>query len=221
MAKLKPDAWTEEYGHYENLQVAADDPDKVHFILQADRLGSKMFCVKLEYEHYPPRSGRNKFLDFHIIQWPYDDNGRPILLWFVIGIPKKDLHIAEQVANETGMALEQGAIPVMIFQKGGSAVEERFPMEGNNCYTVKSKPSSIIYNNDQEMMQRQRAAEEAECERIIQADEQKMKEDFLARGYTPEQIRRIVHKWNTDDPNYIEPPEGGVPDGQNRMKDKD
>lgn len=215
MSKIVPDAYMENNDNFDALQAAADDPSKVHVIMQADRLGSKLFCVKLEYEHYQPRSGKNKLFDFHIVQWPFDEQNRPILLWFITGIPKGDFHIAESVATECGMALEKGS-PFTMHGSKGQLIEERFPMQGPNCYVLKSSPSSIIYENDHEKIARQKEWEAAECDRIVQADEDNMREEFRQKGYTVEQINRILHHWNTDNPNYIEPPEGGVPDGQNR-----
>lgn len=213
---LRPNAFSTMNDHYDSLQKAADDPDKVHFIVQVDRLGSRLFCVKLEYEHFKPRSGRNKLYDFHIINWPYDSKGKPIMMWFVVGIPKGDFALAERVAAETGMKIVTD-IPLMVYEDK----QKVFPMSGDRVYSIGTNPESVIYGNDASVIENRKRQEEAECDKIIKHDERLMREEFTSKGYGDGQIDRILYRWTHDDPNYMEKPEREIPDGQNRMRKPD
>ena len=173
--------------NFDALQAAANDNTKIHLVVQADRPGGRLFSVKLEYEHYRPRSGRNKLYDLHIVQWPIDDNGKGVLLWFVIGIPKSDIPIAEQVAKECGLKITDG-IPMMFSNKG----QENFPMDGPTVYSLESNSKSNVYKNDPEVYQKMMAGESTECDRIIKADENIFREELVAQGYPQDQIEKII-----------------------------
>jgi hypothetical protein len=67
------------------LERAAKDLSKVHYIVMSGRPGGSLFCTKLEYEHFPPRTARNKLYDFYILKWPDD-----AMLWFIVGIPVEE-----------------------------------------------------------------------------------------------------------------------------------
>lgn len=146
------------FDNYNNLQKIANNKSKVSFIIQTDRLGSLLFCVKLEHEYFSPRSEkRNSLFEFSIVSWPLN-----ILRWFVVTIPKEDYNLAEIVANETGMKIAP-TIPLMIYD----GKEEIFPMKGDNVYSVENNSKSIIYTNDIKLIEERKEAEKIECDKII------------------------------------------------------
>lgn len=215
----------EFHDNYAYLQAAADDPDKVHFIVQTERLGSRLFCVKLEYTYYRPRSGRNKLFDFHMVNWPYID-GQPVMMWFVVGIPKSEMEYAETVAKECGLEIINDT--QVMWTPGQSA--EEFPMKGENVYTLKNNPKNAEYSSGedfegieqieekQETINARREAEFKLCDEIIKDDERRMREEFKAKGFHDDQIDRILAHWNAGNEAYMEEPHMEVTDGQHRMR---
>ena len=186
-------ATVESWDHFENLKKAADDPAKIHLVIQVDRLGGQLFAVRLEYEHYPPRSGKNKNFDFNIVNWQE-------FAWFVVGIPRQDYGVAEQVAADVGLKLEDGS-PVAITSEGTFL----FPISGPGVFTLTSNSKSKVYDNDQEQTARLRAGEARECDKIIKADERKIRDELTQKGYQPAQVERILTAWNNGDFQYDEP----------------
>lgn len=194
-----------------SMKYKVSDPKKAHFVIQTDRLGSSLFPVKLEYEHYRPRSGRNKLLDFDVMNWPYVGN-QPMLMWFVVSIPKEDYHLAEQVAKECGLEIINDVTVVLHEGKA-----EEFPLQGDNVYTLKNNTSSVQYKNDGETIEKQKAAEKKMCEDIINADELRMRHEYRQGGYSDEQIDRMLARWKEGDGDYHELP-GQMTDGSHRIK---
>jgi hypothetical protein len=188
-------------GNYECLRDLEKNPDKVHFVIQASRLGGRLFIVKLEYENYPPRTAKNKDYDLTIAKWPDDDWG---LLWFVVSIPKKDYNLAEQVAKETGLRIADG-VPTIIDMNGCV----HFPISGPTVFSLESNAKSKVYDNDPDEIQRQLKAEDAECELIIQNDVERINLELRQEGYTDEQIVRIWQNWN-EGKNHTEEPNGNI-----------
>jgi hypothetical protein len=208
------------YNDYDHLQAAAEDKNKVFFVVQTERLGSRLFCVKLEYTYYRPRSGRNKLFDFHMIQWPYID-GKPVMMWFAVGIPKEEMEYAETVCKEVG--LEMVNDPQVMWTPGQDV--EVFPMKGDNVFFLKNNPNSVQYTHDVEEIEtkpniiaQRREAELKQCDEIIKDDERRMREEFRAKGYHDEQIDRILAHWNQGNEWYMEEPHCEITDGQHRMK---
>lgn len=193
---------------YGPLVALADDPNTVNIIGQSTRLGVQLFVVKLEYEHFPPRSPRNKLYNFTFVKWPEPENGWPELLWFVVSIPKEDYATAEQVAAEVGLKIKDG-VPVMMDHQG----DHVFPISGPNCFALESNPQSKIYENDPAVLKRLRDGEMAECQKIINGDEQKLIAEFEQKGYNRQQIERILKKWYDGDQNYMEKPESASTGG--------
>lgn len=173
---------------YAKLQKATSDPDKISLVMQADRLGVRLFSIKLEYENYPPRTPKNKDYDLFMVKWPDDEFH---LLWFVVTIPKEDLEIAQNVAKETGLKLVN-SIPMMITQEGDFV----FPVDSNdNIFTIENHSNSKIYQNDFEQNEKLKAAEEVECEKIINADKIRINDELKDEGYSEAQIVRIWEAW--------------------------
>jgi hypothetical protein len=81
----------------DDLQKAADDPSQFHIVGDINRIGVNLFMVKLEYTHYPPRSGKNHLFDFRILKWPNDDFA---MHWVICSIPIEDRPLAEKIVEE-------------------------------------------------------------------------------------------------------------------------
>lgn len=208
----KIDPQVEISDDYDGLEKAGKDPTKVHYIMQCDRPGTQLFCVKLEYEHFAPRSGRNKLFDFHIVKWPPDDGF--VLMWFIVGIPVGERHLAEQVAQECGLVIKEG-VPIML----SATTQHAFPMSGPQVFSLESNPKSKLYNNDPAMYQSMKRGEAAECKRIMDADDQRIRKEFEQQGFTPTQIERILEHWYNGNEKYMEKPQGPprpASDGQHK-----
>lgn len=90
------------------LQELADDPSLFHIVygIEPLRPGGRLFSVKLEYEHYEPDTARNDLFQMRFTK--LDE-----MLLAIITIPLSEKHIAEKVAEETGMRLADGIPFVM------------------------------------------------------------------------------------------------------------
>lgn len=194
--------WKADYAH---LQKAADTPGRTHFIVQCDRLGSQLFCMKLEYEHFPPRSVKNNLFDLFIAKWPppEEDTDGFTLMWYILGIPEEQKHLAEKVAKECGLKIKE-EIPIIF----SNAKEYTFPMNGPRVFSIESNPKSRIYENDSEVFKKLREGEYDECRKILAADEQKLHAELKKEGFSPQQIKRILTHWADGDESYTEKPEG-------------
>lgn len=111
----------------------------------------RLFCMKMEYGHYPPRTLKNNDLELHLVTWAGMD-------FYVLSVPLVDRHLCEKVAAELGMRLASG-VPHVIFAEDTSV----FPMEGKNVWTLEGQ-----FDGD----------EEATCEKILADDRGPMLADF-------------------------------------------
>lgn len=133
----------------------ANDPERLNVIFNSMRPGAKLFCVKLEYEHYDPLDEeRNDQFVMVLQKWES-------LLMIIVSVPMKDKHIVESVAKETGMRLA-GGTPFMVKSEGTikilgnlrpDAIPDEykkmanfFPMTTPNCFGLENEVNSLVYD---------------------------------------------------------------------------
>jgi len=175
-----------------------NDISKLHLILDMQRIGGNLFCVKLEYTYFPPRSGRNKLFDMALLQWP---NGDFALKWAVLSFPLEYRPQAEALAKECGLRIADG-VP-HVFDAAGAHC---FPLDGETVFTLENIHNHQTYANDPANYERLREEEFAATDAIFQADRVKLKQEFRDKGYADAQIDRILEHWDNGDEAYEEKP---------------
>jgi hypothetical protein len=138
----------------EYISSLSNDPERLNIVINCLRPGARLFCVKLEYEHYDPLDPQqnDKFI-LIMNKWRH-------LLITIVSVPATDRHIVEAVAKETGMRLADGT-PFMVKSDGvvqimGNLRREKipeeyrhmadfFPMSTANCFGLENEPKSLVY----------------------------------------------------------------------------
>lgn len=187
-----------ESGDNKELQRLADDPTRFHIVGDMSRIGVTLFMTKLEYMHYPPRSGKNHLFEFRILKWPA---GYP-LIWVIASIPIEDRPLAEALIPDCGLRLANGT-PIIL----GGAKEEFFPMQGDRVFSLENSNGHPIYNNNQAEIDALRVKQDAEIEDILRNDHQKMIRELRNEGLKDHQIERILAQWQNGNEEYMESPE--------------
>jgi len=77
------------------------DTSKLHLIVDMNRIGGKLFNVKMEYTYFPPRSGKNYLYEMALLQWPRPD----MFMWAVSSFPIEFRQTAGRGSGQ-GMWLE-------------------------------------------------------------------------------------------------------------------
>jgi len=184
-------------GDENDLQEAAKDPTRFHIVGDMHRIGVSLFMVKLEYTHYPPRSGKNHLFDLRILKWPAD---MP-MHWVICSIPIEDRPLAEQVIEECGLRLADGT-PIVL---GGAAGEQFFPMSGPTVFSLENCHGHPIYG-DHAAAEKLRLEHDAEADKILREDDLKMRQELRDQGLQDDQIERILAHWAQGDEQYMENP---------------
>lgn len=179
-----------------DLQKAANDPSRFHIVGDINRIGVNLFMVKLEYTHYPPRSGKNHLFDVRILKWPHDDFN----FWAICSIPTEDRSLAERIIEECGLRLAHGT-PIMLC--GGK--EHYFPMQGENVWSLENCHGHPIYN-DRAAAEKLRGEHNREIETILENDNIKIRQELRDRGLNDAQIQRILFQWANGNEEYMENP---------------
>lgn len=192
------------------LKAQGEDGSRLHLIVDINRIGAKLFNVKMEYTYFAPRSGKNYLFEMVIIKWPHLKNMPPPFVWTVCSFPIEFKPQAEAVAKECGLRLADG-IPTVFDGEGA----HHFPMNGPTVFTLENVTGHRVYNNDPGEADRLRKEEDAACDAIINADRKKLREEMREAGYADDQITRILKHWEEGNEAYDEAP-SNAKDGQHR-----
>ena len=103
------------------------DPNKFYVVCMANRAGVRLFCTKLEYTHFPPRTAANKDFELAIMKWQG-------LEFFVVRVPPSARPWCNKIAADLGMRLADG-VPTMFDYKGSYS----FPLQGDNIWTLEGE----------------------------------------------------------------------------------
>lgn len=185
-------------GDNDDLKRAAEDPTRFHICGDMNRIGVSLFMTKLEYTHYPPRSGKNHLFEFRILKWPDDFP----MYWVIASIPIEDREMAELLIPECGLRLANG-IPMML----GGGKELVFPMSGDRVWCLENSSGHPIYNNNQAEIKKLKAEQDAEVEKILRNDVAKMRKELHDQGLNAQQIERVLAQWQNGNEDYMENPE--------------
>ena len=179
------------------------ETDKLHLILESTRIGGHLFSVRLEYEFFPPRSGKNQLFEMAMLKWPLskDNDG---LIWSVMSFPIEFKPDAERMARDCGLRLADG-VPTSFFD-GKKCTQ--FPICGDTAFTLEHIKGHPSYGCDQQTHAKLEAEEKAQCEAIFRADQEVMKVEMAQEGYSVDQIIRIIERMNAGDFDYDEKPIG-------------
>lgn len=137
------------------LQEIVTDPTKISYVVLLDRLGAYECIVRLEYTHYQPKTDRNDLFGLVLVQWQG-------VHWAIITIPKEEAPLMQEVADQCGLRVANG-VPTMI---GGGGIA-RFPVDGDNIFTLENKPDHPVYQGNPEKIAALRARENATVEGIL------------------------------------------------------
>jgi hypothetical protein len=135
------------------------------------RVGVPIFFRELELCFFPPVGPQNNSFQLSIQQWPQgetDQNGN-LLEWMVGVIPMQYKPLATHVAQKNGLRLANGfphvfqrkgasgvtinAVGACRFNRGSSIAKDsgytvrRFPLQGDNVFTIETDEHSAIYDN--------------------------------------------------------------------------
>lgn len=187
-----------ESGDNEDLKRAAEDPTRFHIVGDMNRIGVSLFMTKLEYTHYPPRSGKNHLFEFRILKWPDDFP----MYWVIASIPIEDRSLAELLIPECGLRLANG-IPMML----GGGKDHVFPMEGDRVWCLENCKDHPIYSNNQEVIAKLKAEQDAQIDDILRRDNEKMQKELRDQGLNDQQIGRVLAQWQAGNEDYMENPE--------------
>lgn len=179
------------------LQEAANDPTQFHIVGDINRIGVNLFMIKLEYTHYPPRSGKNHLFTFRILKWPQDEFA---MHWVICSIPIEDRELAEGLLEECGLKLADG-VPMMLGQD-----QHVFPMNSKRVFTLENTAGHPIYN-DPQAAEELRAKQEKEIEDILEQDNEKIRQELRDKGLNEAQVQRVLYQWQNGNENYMEDPQ--------------
>lgn len=121
----------------QEIEKYCGDPAKAVIVNLAIRKGTRLFIVRLEHEHFAPRSGKNHMFEMMITHW----NEMPFIL---IRFPLEYLDTARKVAEECGLHFTQG-IPIMLGGNNNNIKifddidAEAFPGEGPNVWCTEGQ----------------------------------------------------------------------------------
>jgi len=210
MKRTQPEQhpFTMEQRENSALIAQGKDTSKLHLIVDMNRIGGKLFNVKMEYTYFAPRSGKNYLYEMVLMKWP-DPSFAPFM-WSICSFPISFRPQAEALAKECGLRLANG-IPTIFMGDGA----HHFPLDGETVFTLENITGHQVYNNDPENQARLRKEENDACDVIINADRKKLFDEMLDQGYAPDQIGRILAHWDTGDETYDEIP-SMAKDGQHR-----
>jgi hypothetical protein len=172
------------------------DTSQLHLILDMTRIGGNLFGVKMEYTYFPPRSGKNHLFNLVLMRWP--SNG---IMWSILSFPIEFKPQAEEIAKECGLRLADG-VPHVFDNKGAHV----FPLEGETVFTLENIHNHQVYSNDPQKHQRLKQEELAACDAILKADTAKLRQEYLAKGYTNKQIDEMLSHWEMGDEAFELPP---------------
>lgn len=179
----------------ESLKKRGKDETRLHLIVDLNRIGAKLFNVKLEHSFFPPRSGKNHLFEMAFLRWP-DSFG---LSWVISSFPIEYRSHAEATANECGLRFADG-IPIIIDHRG----DHSFPLSGPTVFTLENIRGHQIYENGS--LKDLEKEEMDLVEQILASDRLKLYEEMTIQGYSLDQIDRIVTEWDSGDQNYDETP---------------
>ena len=166
------------------LKVLAERPDLFHVISHIPRPGATWFAMKLEFDHFPPRTAVNDEFDIRVTRFPDVEGGH---LWSIISIPLVKKGRAVSVAAVTGMRLANGVptafgvgnfhgVPAMGL--GSMRPQNRhtapgpvfavFPMDNDRVWSLENDKHSLVYGG-QVGQKRLAEEEQGECKRIMAA----------------------------------------------------
>lgn len=193
----------------ETLKKQGQDTTRLHLVVDMNRLGAKIFNVKMEYTYFAPRSGKNYLFEMVLMSWP----GGPMpFMWAICSFPIEYRPQAEELAKECGLRIADG-IPT-IFTGNGA---QRFPLDGPTVFTLENITGHQAYANDPAMLEKLRNQEHDACDVITEGDCNKLKQEMRDSGYLDVQIERILAHWENGNESYDEAP-ALARDGQHRHK---
>ena len=138
----------------EEFCVFAEDESRTHYVCMISRPGIQECATKLEHMHYKPLTPRNDLMSLRALLW----NEIP---WFVISVPTEEKHLLEELVGTCGLRVANG-IPMML----GAGCRERFPISGENVFTLENVAGHPVYRNDDTINHAMHVMEEEAAEQI-------------------------------------------------------
>lgn len=191
------------------LIAQGKDTSKLHLIVEMGRIGAGLFNVKMEYTHFPPRSGKNNLFEMLLMQWPDPKS----FLWAISSFPIEYRPQAESIARECGLRLADG-IPTIFNQDGA----HQFPLEGPTVFTLENIKGHQVYGNDAKAHDKLKSEERLAIDAIVGADRTKLVSEMTHKGYSGDQIKRIFSRWEFDGNEEYDEAPAITKDGQHRHK---
>ncbi len=110
--------------------------DKFNVVCLMLREMAQRFCHKLEWDHYPPGTERNKL--FGCIYYRWND-----LIWCVVSVPIAEKELALGSAAEVGGRLADG-VPTMVGSEDPKATMlgipvDHFPLNNENTWNLEGR----------------------------------------------------------------------------------
>lgn len=174
------------------FEKISKDTSKLHLVVDMWRIGANLFNTTTEYTHFAPRSGKNHLFEMSIVTWATRQ-------WAVSSVPISYRNEIEEIAKSCGLRLANG-IPTLFDEDGA----HQFPIDGPTVYTLENLPGGQI--NDPVERQKRMDEETLACKAIFEKDEAKIRLEMLSKGYSSEQVDRIISKWNQGE-EYDERPD--------------
>lgn len=181
-------------GKLSDLRGLTSDPDKFYMTVLTTRPWVNLFAVRLEHEHYPPRTERNKIFDYMLVKWP---EGPDEMLWAVLGIPLEDRPIAERLAKELQLRIADG-VPSII--SGGNPPSQIwFPVDphNRNIWNLENNPRPV----EQDGNHRRSGFESKGGSPFLFCDEDQRKEEsrLIEEIINADQDERFLGKFKNPD----------------------
>jgi hypothetical protein len=117
----------------EQFEQEGANQDRFFIVSWAGRPGAQTFMTKLEYEHFTPGGPLNVEYEFYAVLWQD-------IPFHVCSIPMSKRALAEKVAKETHMRIADG-YPNLL----GGGQQLRFPIHGNNVWSLENEADSPVY----------------------------------------------------------------------------
>ncbi len=154
------------------------------YILVGDmqRIGLSKFFVRLEHEHFNPRTELNDVFEIKMLKWPEDFG----LIWYVLEIPATFKEIALKLLDECGLRAADG-VPNLL---GGETIQV-FPISGDNVFTIEYVKDNPAYKADYVTLQKMKEDENKQVQEILSQEREELLNE-LSLNHSPEEVRMIV-----------------------------
>ncbi len=151
------------------LRDACTELGRASFVVMADRPGVQTWAAQVEHTWFRPDTEDNDNFLVCMLRWPYDEEPKNGLLWWIVTIPTAYEDQAMSLLWRNGLQAMVGKTHIML---GGKEKYQEFPVQGPHVFPLENHSKgakNVIYSNDPVAMAKARQHERLAVARIAQA----------------------------------------------------